>query len=256
MNENDDNQLIGRRVIITGGASGQGAALVGAFAAAGSKVVSMDVTEEAGEQIAAAAGVRFIRCDVSDKASVDRAFAEAIAHLDGLDVLIHAAGIAPGSPAESTPLEMWETTMAINATGTLLTNQVAFEALKVGGGRILNFASAAGAKGLPGKAAYAASKGAVLSWSRTVAVEWAPYGITVNSIVPAIWTPMYEKTRSEMTAEQLVEHDRRLSTMIPLGGRLGRLEDLIPVLKFMAGEGSRFMTGQIISVDGGSLMVR
>ncbi|MGC5255661.1 SDR family NAD(P)-dependent oxidoreductase [Gordonia sp. DT218] len=252
----DDNGLTDRRVIITGGASGQGAALVAAFRSAGAQVVSMDLTEHEGERIASESGARFIRCDVAAKESVDQAFAEGVSHLNGLDVLINAAGIAPGCPAETTPLQLWEQTMAVNTTGTFLTNQAAFEPLTAGGGRILNFASAAGAKGLPGKAAYAASKAAVLGWSRTIAVEWARYAITVNSIVPAIWTPMYEKTRSEMTPEQLVEHDRKLSTMIPLGGKLGQVDDLIPVIKFMAGEGSRFMTGQIIAIDGGSLMVR
>ncbi|MFF0818744.1 SDR family NAD(P)-dependent oxidoreductase [Rhodococcus sp. NPDC003318] len=248
--------LADRRVVITGGASGMGAALVTAFGASGARVVSLDITQSEGERIAGAAGAEFVRCDVADKESVDGAFAEAVKSLGGLDVLINAAGIAPGAPAGSTPLEMWERTMAINATGTFLTNQAALEPLKERGGRIINFASAAGAKGLPGKAAYAASKGAVLGWTRTIAVEWAQFGITANSIVPAIWTPMYEKTRASMTPEQLAEHDRKLSTQIPLGGKLGDVEDLVPVLEFLAGEGSRFMTGQIFAVDGGSLMVR
>ncbi|MCE4265775.1 short-chain dehydrogenase [Rhodococcus sp. ACPA4] len=251
-----NRNLTDRRVIITGGASGMGAALVKAFGESGAKVVSFDVTADEGARIAAEAGAEFIRCDVTDKESVDQAFARGVKSLKGLDVLIHAAGIAPGAPAESTPLSMWESTMAVNATGTFLTNQAAFEYLKDGGGRIINFASAAGAKGLMGKAAYAASKGAVLGWSRTVAAEWAQYGITVNSIAPAIRTPMYETTRASMTPEQLVEHDRKMTNLIPLGGKLGNVEDLVPVLEFVAGEGSRFMTGQIFAVDGGSLMVR
>ncbi|WP_038171447.1 SDR family NAD(P)-dependent oxidoreductase [Tomitella biformata] len=248
--------MSGRRVVITGGASGMGAALVAALSDSDAQVLSLDITEPEGERVAAAAGAAFLRCDVTDKDSVDRAFAEGVRALGGLDVLIHAAGIAPSSPAESTPMSMWESTMAVNATGTFLTNQAAFEHLRERGGRIINFASAAGAKGLPGKAAYAASKGAVLGWTRTVAVEWAKHGITVNAIAPAIRTPMYEKTRASMTSEQLAAHDQHLTTLIPLGGKLGKVEDLVPVLEFIAGEGSRFMTGQIFAVDGGSLMVR
>lgn len=248
--------LTDRRVVITGGSSGMGAALVGGFTAAGAKVVSLDTTQSEGQRIAAESGATFIRCDVTDKDSVDQAFAESANSLGGLDVLIHAAGIAPGAPAESTSVDLWERTMAVNATGTFLTNQAAVELMREGGGRIINFASAAGAKGLPGKAAYAASKGAVLAWTRTVAVEWAQFGITANAVAPAIWTPMYEKTRASMTPEQLAEHDRKLSTQIPLGGKLGDVDDLVPVIEFLAGEGSRFMTGQIFAVDGGSLMVR
>lgn len=250
------HDLTDRRVVISGGASGMGAALVRGFTAAGAKVVSLDITASEGERIAAEAGATFVRCDVTDKESVDQAFAESANSLGGLDVLIHAAGVAPGAPAESTSVEMWERTMAVNATGTFLTNQAALELMREGGGRIINFASAAGAKGLPGKAAYAASKGAVLAWTRTIAVEWAQFGITANSVAPAIWTPMYEKTRASMTDEQLAEHDRKLSSQIPLGGKLGNVDDLVPVLEFLASEGSRFMTGQIFAVDGGSLMVR
>jgi NAD(P)-dependent dehydrogenase (short-subunit alcohol dehydrogenase family) len=172
-------------------------------------------------------------------------------------VLIHAAGIAPFAPSESTQLDLWDRVMAINATGTMLTNQAAFRHLEDRGGAILNFASAAGLDGLPRKAAYSASKGAVLAWTRTVAAEWGRYGITVNAIAPAIWTPMYDKTRSEMSADQLAAHDAQMAQAIPLGGKLGNIDhDFVPVMAFFASEGARFVTGQTISIDGGTLKVR
>lgn len=251
------NSLQGRRVIITGGGSGMGAALTRAFPGLGADVVCLDINAEAGQKVADESGTRFVHCDVSLKESVDAAFAEAVQVLGGLDVLIHAAGIAPGSPAADTDLDMWNTVMSINATGTFLTNLAAYAHLKGNGGRIINFASGAGVKGYHLKSAYAASKGAVLAWMRSIAVEWGPENITVNAIAPAIRTPMYEKTRSLMSAEGLAAHDALMSKTVPLGGKLGDPEtDLVPVLAFLAGDGAKFMTGQVFPVDGGLLMMR
>jgi NAD(P)-dependent dehydrogenase (short-subunit alcohol dehydrogenase family) len=240
-----------------------GAGVVGAYAAHGAHVISLDIqagpgTEIAGKATAAGPGwARFIEADVSGKASVDGAFAAATAELGGLDVLVHAAGIAPGAPAENITVEDWDNVFAINARGTFLTNQAAFRYLREGGGRIINFASSAGVAGLPNKAHYSASKGAVVAWTRTVAKEWGSHGITVNMIAPAISTPMYAKTRSLMTAEQLTALDATLKAEMPIDGRLGEIDrDLVPLLVFLAGPGARFMTGQIFSVDGGILMVR
>jgi NAD(P)-dependent dehydrogenase (short-subunit alcohol dehydrogenase family) len=249
--------LAGRRIIVTGGASGMGAGLVRALPRLDAAVVSLDVTADAGESVARESGARFLACDVADPVVVEQAFATAVEHLGGLDVLIHAAGIAPGAPAEEIDVATWQEVMRVNATGTFVTNQAAFPHLKDRGGRIINFASAAGIQGLRGKAAYSASKGAVVAWTRTLAQEWATYDITVNAIAPAIWTPMYDKTRASMTPEQLAAHDAQMAAAVPLGGRLGDIErDLVPVLAFLAGEGARFMTGQIFPVDGGITMMR
>jgi NAD(P)-dependent dehydrogenase (short-subunit alcohol dehydrogenase family) len=257
------NPLDGVRVIVTGGASGMGAGIVGAYGAHGAHVISVDIQAGPGMEIAekaTAAGpgwARFTEGDVSDKSSVDAAFAAATTALGGLDVLVHAAGIAPGAPAESIAVEDWDNVFAVNARGTFLTNQAAFRSLREGGGRIINFASSAGVAGLPNKAHYSASKGAVVAWTRTVAKEWGKYGITVNMIAPAISTPMYARTRSLMTAEQLAALDATLKAEMPIDGRLGEIDrDLVPMMVFLAGPGARFMTGQIFSVDGGILMVR
>ncbi|RZL85315.1 MAG: SDR family oxidoreductase [Rhodococcus sp. (in: high G+C Gram-positive bacteria)] len=251
------SELVGRRIIVTGGASGMGEGIVRAFTKMGAAVVSLDVNTTLGSAIADEAGASFQSCDVSDETSVHEAFAAATATLGGLDVLVHAAGVAPAAPAAETDVELWQQVLAVNATGTFLTNRAAFPHLKENGGRIINFASAAGMNGYPGKSAYAAAKGAVLAWTRSIATEWAPFGITANAMAPMIWTSMYDKTRSEMSPEQLAAHDAKIRAMIPIGGKLGDIQqDLVPVVAFLSGEGSRFMTGQTFSVDGGKNMVR
>ena len=235
-----------------------GAALLAPLARAGAQVISLDRNEADGLAGAKAARIAgFFLCDVTDKTSVDRAFAEASARIGGLDTLVHAAGIAPAAAAAEITPEAWDDVFAVNARGTLLTNQAAFRLLKGTGGRIINFASGAGVAGLVNKAHYAATKGAVVAWSRTAAKEWGRHDVTVNMIAPAISTPMYMKTRSEMTPDALAALDARLAADMAIDGKLGDAErDLVPLMLFLCSNGARFITGQIFAVDGGLLMVR
>ena len=255
--------LNGKRFIITGAASGIGAAATIGFAAAGARVIAFDHVQPGAPvaaQAAAAAGadaVTFVHCDVAEQASVTAAVAEAADRLGGLDGVVHAAGIAPGAPAEAIALDEFERVFAVNMRGTFLVNQAIFPHLVAnGGGRIINFASPTGVNGMPGKSHYAASKGAVLAWTRSIAREWAKHRITCNAIAPAVWTPMYDKTRAAMTPEQLAAHDAALAMLIPLGGRLGdAARDVVPLLIFLAGDGAGFLTGQTYLADGGGLML-
>lgn len=250
-------QLANKRIIVTGGARGIGAAIVAAYIAEGAHVISLDVgTSQEPVNGERSGWAKSWICDISDSASVNEAFDWATEQLGGLDVLVNAAGIAPNATADEITLDEWERVFAVNSRGTFLTNRAAFERMRQGGGRIINFASAAGVGGQPGKAHYAASKGAVLAWTRTVAREWGPHGITVNAIAPAIWTPMYDATRASMSDVQLKQHDAFMAGLIPLGGRLGdATQDLAPVLVFLASDGSRFVTGQTLMIDGGMLML-
>jgi NAD(P)-dependent dehydrogenase (short-subunit alcohol dehydrogenase family) len=250
--------LENKRIIVTGAASGIAAASVRAYAREGARVVALDVNDEGGRRVAAEAGraVTYEHCDVAQRPEVFAAFDGAVAALGGLDVLVNAAALERGTPAEDIPDEEWDLVFDVNVKGTVHTNQAAFRHLKARGGRIINFGSGAAIRGQRGSAHYAASKGAVMAWTRTVAQEWAPYAITVNSVVPAIWTPMYDAHRARMSPAALAVHDMAMQHIIPLGGRLGDADrDMAPVMVFLAGDGARFITGQAIVVDGGMVML-
>ena len=249
--------LAQKRIVVTGGASGIGAATVRAYVAAGARVVSLDVNDADGERLAAAAGAAaYIHCDVSRREEVTAAFARAAALLGGLDVMANVAGVERRTPAEENPDDEWDLVFAVNVKGTLLTNQAAFRHLRDGGGRIINFGSGAGIRGQAGSAHYSASKGAVMAWTRTVAQEWAKYHITVNSVVPAIWTPMYDAWRARMSDQERMIHDMAMQHVVPLGGKLGDPDgDMAPVMVFLASDASHFMTGQCFAVDGGMIML-
>jgi NAD(P)-dependent dehydrogenase (short-subunit alcohol dehydrogenase family) len=257
-------QLDGRRIIVTGGARGIGEATVRAFAIEGAHVVSLDVLDEDGPRVADQASakgpgrVRYEHCDIADRASVDHVFSEVAGALGGLDVLANIAGVEGHAPAASVTDDEWDRIFDVNVKGTLYTNQAAYRAMRPGGrGRIINVGSDAALSANPNGAHYSASKGAVISWTRSVAAEWGRDGITVNALVPAMWTSMYERFRGTMSSEELAMHDAGMAAVIPLGGRLGDPErDLGPVMVFLAGDGSRFITGQLISVNGGMVSVR
>ena len=250
--------LEGRRIIVTGGASGIAAATVRAYAREGARVVSLDVDDAMGERVAREAGdrVTYQHCDVSRRHEVSEVFERAVAALGGLDVLAHVAGIERGTPAEDIDEAEWDLVFDVNVKGTVHTNQAAFRHMKEHGGRIINFGSGAAIRGQRGSAHYSAAKAAVMAWTRTVAQEWARHGITVNSVVPAIWTPMYDAHRGRMSEEERTIHDLAMRHVIPLGGRLGDADrDIGPVMVFLAGDGARFITGQAIAVDGGMIML-
>ncbi len=247
-------QLEGKRILVTGGAAGIGAAVVAGYVAEGAKVAAADLQFEDG---VSSEGVIQRKLDVSDRAAVSKVFDEAVAELGGLDVLVNVAGIERGGPSEAIPDADWNAVFAVNAKGTMNTNSAAFKHLKDRGGVIINFGSRSGIVGVPQQAAYSASKAAVHAWTRAVAQEWAPYNIRVNAVAPAMWTGMYDAYRKRLSEKELAEHDAFMAAQIPLGGKLGDpVKDLVPVLVFLAGDGSHFMSGQYFPIDGGWLHTR
>ena len=255
--------MLDKRIIVTGSTYGIGASVVRALVEAGATVASMARSTDLGEQqskVLAASGpgtIRFYRCDVSVRSEVNEAFAAAVADMSGLDALVHVAAVEGGGPPEDETDDEWDRTFAINAKGTFIVNQEAFPYLKTNGGSIVNFGAGAGLNGLSTNAAYSASKGAVAAWTRSVAAAWGQYGIAVNCICPAVWSPMYDEHRARLTPEQLERHDARMTEIIHIGGKLGDADrDLAPMIVFLCSDGARYITGQTICIDGGATKVR
>jgi 2-hydroxycyclohexanecarboxyl-CoA dehydrogenase len=256
--------LAGKRIIVTGGARGIGGSAAAAFVRADASVATLDVIDDLGRETAEAATsagpgrATYYHCDISRRDEVQEVFAAATQALGGLDALVNVAAIETRAPAESITEEEFDATISVNLRGTFLTNQAAFPYLRDnGGGRIVNFASGAALYPYLNGAHYSASKGAVISWTRTVAHEWGKHKISVNAVNPVIWTPMYEESRARYTPEELAAHDAKFAERIPMGGRSGDPDrDMAPVLVFLVGDGSRFITGQVISVDGGMVPLR
>jgi 2-hydroxycyclohexanecarboxyl-CoA dehydrogenase len=242
-----------KKVIVVGGASGVGAACVRSLAGAGASVVSLDLSEELGRSVAEKAGQRFRQCDITNRDQVFSVVDQAAGELGGLDALVHTAGILLQGPAEELTDEDWARAMDVNARGPMLTNQAALPYLKKGErSSIVNFASSAALTAYPNGAAYAASKGAVTAWTRTIAVEWAPFGIRANVIHPSAATPMLEQHRNKLSEEEKVAYDELVRQKVPLGGKFGDPDrDIAPVITFLVSDGARFVTGQNIAVNGG-----
>jgi len=254
-------QLLGKKAIVTGGTGGIGAATVRAFLKEGAAVATMDVNDQMGKQVLDAlpelSEFLYLNCDISKQAEVNACFMEAVEWMGGLDVLANVAGVVRYNNAEKFTLDDWDFIMSVNAGGTFFTNQAAFGYLqKAGGGSIINVGSMAGIRPHLRNAIYSASKGAVMAWTRTVAAEWGQYNIRVNSVAPIANTSMADFTLKG-TADELkaAKESIALSRQFPLR-RLGHTDsDIAPVMVFLASDASQYITGQVISIDGGFCMV-
>ena len=237
-----------KRVLVTGGASGIGAATAARFLDEAARVVVVDRDEQALEVFndlhPDLSGI--IQADVSDPQAVTKAFENVDAIMGGLDVLINNAGVSiRHSFMEITP-EEWRTVMDVNLNGVFyVAQQAAQRMLASGGGVILNMGSTNGLRGYHYYADYNASKAGVIELTRSMALELAPK-IRVNAICPGyILTPMQE---AEYTPEML----RACESKIPLE-KLGRPEDVAALFAFLASDQAGFITGETIVIDGGEI---
>jgi meso-butanediol dehydrogenase / (S,S)-butanediol dehydrogenase / diacetyl reductase len=216
------------RALVTGAGSGIGAAVAARLAAEGHDVVGADLRPPPGG----------VELDVRDEAQVERVVRD-------VDWLVNVAGIGSTTNAPDTPLEVWEDVFAVNARGTFLCCKHAIPGMKErGGGAIVNVASVAGLVGLRNRAAYCASKGAVIALTRALAVDHVGDGIRVNAVCPGTVDSPWVRRLVEEAGESLDD----LRARQPLG-RLGSPEEVAAAVGFLLG--SAFSTGTILTIDGG-----
>jgi NAD(P)-dependent dehydrogenase (short-subunit alcohol dehydrogenase family) len=242
-----------RRILVTGGATGIGAAAVQVLSEAGAAVVATYHRTPPPER----AGVTWMQCDVRDAAAVDDMVKRAADALGGLDVLLHAAGLwQPGIPGQISGEDI-DFLLDTNIKATIFTNQAAYAVMRrLGGGRIINFGSGEAVMGSPISALYAATKGAVAAWTRSIARAWAAEKVSAVALAPAMQTPGADRLREFLGPAAAEFIDAEIKKTIPLGGALGDpVDDLGPTLVFLCSKGSRFITGQLIAVDGGLVML-
>ena len=247
--------LEGRVSIVTGGATGLGLQMATALAEAGSNLVICSRRLENCEQAAhglekLGVSALALACDVTRPDQVE-AMKDAVMQKFGrIDVLVNNAGRAWVAPPEDTPLEGWQKVFDLNITAPFICAQVlGREMIKVRRGRIINIASVAGLVGRDAKTynsiAYCASKGALVNFTRDLAVKWAPHNIRVNAICPGFFVTLLNEELLEQSMDYVVRG-------IPLG-RTGGPDDLKGIVVLLASDASNFMTGAIIPVDGGAV---
>jgi len=243
----------GRVVLVTGAAAGIGKATAERIAAEGGRIVCVDVQPEAVEltakEIRSAGGEAVAHgCDVSDPAQVNAVVAAGVGEFGRLDALCHIAGILHFDNTLDLTLEKWSKVLAVNLTGTFLTCQAALPHLLEQGGAIVNMASTAGLAGHPWTAAYSASKGGVIAFTRTLAVEYGKRGVRANSVCPgSVKTAMHDQFRLPEGADAEL-----LRRIMPLDTFRGP-EKAASLVAFLASDDAAHINGEEIRVDGGTL---
>jgi 2-hydroxycyclohexanecarboxyl-CoA dehydrogenase len=250
--------LQSKTVMVTGGGGGIGGATCRRFATAGAKVAvldrNLDAAKVTADAITTAGGTALaVACDITRREDVDKAVADVIAALGAIDVLVNNAGWDIFKPFTKTQPADWERLIAINLTGALhmhhavLPGMVARKA-----GRIINISSDAARVGSSGEAVYAACKGGLVAFSKTIAREHARHGITVNVVCPGpTETALFAEYKEG--AGDPVKLEEAFRRAIPLG-RIGQPDDLPGAILFFASDDAAYITGQVLSVSGGLTM--
>ncbi len=241
--------------VVTGAGGGFGRAFCRRFARAGAKVAVWEIDPQAGEetvkQIKAGGGeARFFPVDLADAQQIAGAVEQTLAAYGTPYLVINNASIYPRATVIDMKVEDWERTLRVNITAPfLIVRAFGPRMLEQKRGVVINIASGRGVEGAPKGANYACSKAALLSLTKTLALEWAPHGIRVNAIIPGV--SMTAQPLENTTPEELLERGRKT---IPLG-RIGYPDDMAGLAAFMASPDGAYMTGQGVAMNGGRVLV-
>jgi len=258
MNVKEMFDLTGKTAIVTGGYTGIGRQMAEGLAEAGADVVicarNLDGCVSAAEEISKENGVKTLalKCDVSHEEDVSNVVAETMKKFGKIDILLNNAGVAMGALPEDTTLEDWNNIIGVNLTGTFLCcREAGKEMIKAGSGKIINLSSVMGYQTthLVSAPHYVASKGAVVTLTKDLAVRWIKYNINVNAIAPG-WFPT-NMTEPVLSPEMMGMGEEMLKS-IP-AGRFGSTDDLKGITVLLASKASDYIAGQTIIVDGGTL---
>lgn len=242
-----DFSLSGKLAVVTGAASGIGAAIAEGFAAKGARVALLDMNlDAAGARAGGLPDARAFACNVTDAASIADAVAAVRAEMGEIDILVNSAGIVDLAPAEEISDTAWTRTIDVNLTGSFLMARAVGRAMIAAGqgGRIVNLASQAGSVAIDGHVAYCASKFGIIGVTKTLALEWGRHGITVNSISPTVvLTDLGRKAWDGPKGEAM-------KAQIP-AGRFAEPHEIAAAAVFLASDEAAMINGADLLVDGG-----
>ncbi len=245
-------RLDNRVAIVTGGSKGLGKAIAKALAGAGANVTVVSRHLNEAQASADEIGddtdkkVLALEIDVSKQPQVEEMVTKTVAEFGKVDILVNNAGINIRGPAEELTLDVWNQVLEINLIGPFLCSQAVFKYMSEQKyGRIINIASILGTVGMPGRTAYSSSKGGLIQFTKTLALEWAQYNITVNAICPG---PFLTELNRPLLNDP--EAYQAFVSKVPMG-RWGEPEELGGAAIFLASDASSFVTGSAIYVDGG-----
>ncbi|HIN04720.1 MAG TPA: 3-oxoacyl-[acyl-carrier-protein] reductase [Dehalococcoidia bacterium] len=242
--------LNGRVAFVTGASRGIGAAIAFSLAMAGAKVgvnynTSRESAEKVIEKITHGGGEAFlVEGNVSEEASAGAAVKQVISQCGQIDILVNNAGINRDRLLMRMKIEDWDEVLDVNLRGTFLCSKLVMpQMIKQRKGRIVNISSVVGLRGNPGQANYAAAKAGLIGFTKAVAREVASRNVTVNAVAPGFITTGMVEELSEDTQKQILDK-------IPMG-RFGSAEEVSQAVLFLCGDGASYITGQVITIDGG-----